>query len=224
MDGLHFYIGFSRDLGLGLYDITYKGRRIIYELGLQEAMAHYAGNDPYTSGTSYFDSYYGFGSYVYQLIPGFDCPEHATYLETLIHEYGTYKKKPSSICLFEQDAGYLLQRHTAVDFYNFRSQNTGYASATKNTIFTVRSVSSVDNYDYIFDYIFYLDGSIEVKARASGYIQGAHYANNEDYGYHIHEALSGSMHTHVMTFKADLDILGKSNSFEKVSIVERNIE
>lgn len=38
-----FYIGFSRDTGLTLYDIRFKGERIIYELGLQEALAHYAG-------------------------------------------------------------------------------------------------------------------------------------------------------------------------------------
>lgn len=38
-----FYVGFSRDLGVTLYDIRYKGQRILYELGLQEALAHYAG-------------------------------------------------------------------------------------------------------------------------------------------------------------------------------------
>ncbi len=36
-----------------LFDIKYKGERIIYELGLQEAIAHYAGNDPQQSGTAY---------------------------------------------------------------------------------------------------------------------------------------------------------------------------
>jgi len=38
-----FYIGFSRDTGMALHDIRYKGQRILYELGLQEALAHYAG-------------------------------------------------------------------------------------------------------------------------------------------------------------------------------------
>jgi primary-amine oxidase len=41
-----FYVGFSHDNGLALYDIKYKGERIIYELGLQEALAHYAGKYP----------------------------------------------------------------------------------------------------------------------------------------------------------------------------------
>ncbi len=38
-----FYIGFTRDTGIALYDIRYKGERVIYELALQEALAHYAG-------------------------------------------------------------------------------------------------------------------------------------------------------------------------------------
>lgn len=41
--GFSFYIRFTRDTGMALYDIRYKGDRILYELGLQEALAHYAG-------------------------------------------------------------------------------------------------------------------------------------------------------------------------------------
>lgn len=39
-----------------LFDIKYKGERIIYELGLQEAIAHYAGHDPAQSGVAYLDT------------------------------------------------------------------------------------------------------------------------------------------------------------------------
>ena len=70
------------------------------------------------------------------------------------------------------------------------------------------------NYDYMFSYEFYLDGSIRVEVRASGYIQSAYYAHNQDYGYHIHDYLSGSMHDHVLNFKADFDILGTDNTME----------
>ncbi len=38
-----FYIGFSRDTGLSLFDVRYHGERVLFELGLQEALAHYAG-------------------------------------------------------------------------------------------------------------------------------------------------------------------------------------
>ena len=41
--GFSFYMGFSADTGLSFHDIRYEGQRIIYELGLQEALAHYSG-------------------------------------------------------------------------------------------------------------------------------------------------------------------------------------
>lgn len=51
-----FYLTFTRDTGMRLYNVKFKGERIIYELGLQEAIAHYAGNDPVQSGTAYLDT------------------------------------------------------------------------------------------------------------------------------------------------------------------------
>lgn len=41
-----FYVGFTTDTALGLFDVRYKGKRIIYEISLQEALAHYAGKPP----------------------------------------------------------------------------------------------------------------------------------------------------------------------------------
>lgn len=66
----------------------------------------------------------------------------------------------------------------------------------------------------MFSYSFYLDGSIAVEVRASGYIQSAYFAKNDDYGFQIHDFLSGSMHDHVLNFKADFDILGTDNSVQ----------
>ncbi|KAL7413894.1 copper amine oxidase [Mrakia frigida] len=198
-----FYITFTRDTGMKLFDIKYKGDRIVYELGLQEAIAHYAGNDPVQSGTSYLDTFYGFGPYAFELISGFDCPTYSTFLDTTFHSAEVSKTHRNGICLFESDPGYLMQRHSSM----------AYVSATKNIVLTLRSVSTVGNYDYNTDYIFSLDGSIETVVRASGYIQSANAAQNGDYGYKIHDALSGSMHDHVLTWKVDIDVLGTNNSF-----------
>jgi primary-amine oxidase len=204
-----FYIGFTRDTGMALFDIKYKGERLLYELGLQEALAHYAGNDPVQSGTSYLDTYYGFGPYAFELVQGYDCPAYATYLNTSFYVAETTHTHISSICLFEFDADFPMQRHST----------SKYVSVTKNTYFTVRSVSTVGNYDYMFSYTFFRDGSIAVEVRASGYIQSAYFANNQDYGYQIHDFLSGSMHDHVLNFKADFDILGQENSVQLMTNV-----
>ncbi|KAF7520045.1 hypothetical protein G7054_g12903 [Neopestalotiopsis clavispora] len=208
--GFSFFIGFSRDNGMALYDIRYKGERILYEIGLQEALAHYAASDPVQSGVAYLDSYYGFGPYAFELVPEYDCPAYATYLNSTFYVDETTHTHLNSICLFEYTADYPIQRHST----------SSYVSATKNTYFAVRSVSTVGNYDYMFTYSFFLDGSISVEVRASGYIQATYSTTgSEDYGFKIQQALSGSMHDHVLNFKADFDIAGTDNTVQLVTNV-----
>jgi primary-amine oxidase len=60
---------------------------------------------------------------------------------------------------------------------------------------------------------------MSTEVRASGYIQAAHFAQNTDYGFKIHDNLSGSMHDHVLTFKADFDILGENNTVQFMDVV-----
>ena len=207
-----FYISFSRDLGMQLHDIHYKGERIIYEVGLQEAVAHYASaSDPFQGSNAYLDSVYGFGVSTFQLVSGFDCPAYATYLNTSFFTEEDTHIHPSSLCLFEFDTGYPIQRHTAPP----------YVSVTKNIQFIVRTMTTVGNYDYMFDYEFYLDGSIHVTVRASGYIQSSYYTTNfpPSDGFHIHDHLAGSMHEHVLNYKLDLDVAGTANSLVKSALV-----
>ncbi|KAJ7186602.1 copper amine oxidase [Mycena filopes] len=210
-----FYITFTRDTGLRLFDIKYRGERIIYELGLQEAIASYAGNDPVQSGTSYMDTFYGFGPYAFELVPGYDCPTYSHFLNSTFHAAGLSTTHRNNICLFESDPGYLMQRHSS----------SNYLALTKNIVFTLRSVSTVGNYDYSVRLSFFaLDGSIETIVRASGYIQSAFYAKNNDYGYQVHDALSGSMHDHVLNWKVDIDVLGTANSLVEHKIVPVDVK
>lgn len=204
-----FYIAFSQNTGLSLFDIRYRGHRILYELGLQETVAHYADNEPVQSGKAFLDSFFGFGPGSFELIKGFDCPSYAHYLDTSFYLNETTHTHIDSLCLFEYNADHPLQHHTT----------TKYASSTRNVYLTLRSVATVGNYDYIFSYRFYIDGSIGVDVHFSGYIIGAFYAHDEDYGYRIHDALAGSMHDHVLNFKADFDVVGSANSVQLTTVV-----
>lgn len=76
----------------------------------------------------------------------------------------------------------------------------------------------------MFSYEFYLDGSIKVTVRASGYIEGAGAVGNHEYGYRIHGGYSGSMHDHVLNFKVDFDIEGTKNTMQLTSFVPTNQE
>ena len=207
-----FYLSFSKELGMHLHDITYKGERIVYEVGLQEALAYYASAyDPFQASNAYLDSEYGIGQLSFQLVSGFDCPAHATYLNNSYYTGESTHIHPSSICMFELDTGYPIQRHVT----------PLYASVTKNIAFIVRSAATVGNYDYMFDYEFYLDGSIHITVRASGYIEPSFWISNQggEDGFHIHDHLAGSMHDHVINYKLDLDVAGTANSVVRSALV-----
>ena len=204
-----FFISFNRDVGVQLYNIKYKGKRIIYELALQEAAAHYASADPFQSTTSYLDSSYGMGLLTFELVPGFDCPIDATFLNVSVYQNEITRTHPNAICMFEHNTAYPLQRHLT----------SFYVSSTQSIVFTLRSAVVAGNYDYIFDYEFHLDGSIFVTVRASGYIQAALWVNDPEYGFKIHDALSGSLHDHVLNYKLDLDVDGTANSVMQTKVV-----
>ncbi|THH32251.1 hypothetical protein EUX98_g1956 [Antrodiella citrinella] len=75
-----------------------------------------------------------------------------------------------------------------------------------------------------FDYIFYLDGTIEVRLSASGYLQGAYWEPaQEGYGTRIRDIAMGSLHDHVINYKVDLDIAGADNSLLHTSTAQEQI-
>ncbi|KAL5003358.1 copper amine oxidase [Aspergillus recurvatus] len=134
------------------------------------------------SSVAYLDSYYGFGPYAFELRKGYDCPWYASYLNTSFYKDEETHTHADSLCLFEFDADYPISRHSTSEF----------VSVTKNVYLTLRSVSTIGNYDYMFSYNLHMDGTIGVE---------------------------GSMHDHVLNFKADFDILGPNNTIELVSVV-----
>lgn len=134
--GFEFFITTSVAQGVSIYDIRFRGERVMYELGLQEAMAHYAGDDPFQGGLEFMDTFFGMGKMAFELLPGYDCPAYADYLDSQWHDAGETHTTPNNVCVFEYTADYLLARHTAQ--YS--------VTASRNTYLTVRSVSTVGNY------------------------------------------------------------------------------
>ncbi|RDW84682.1 hypothetical protein BP6252_02272 [Coleophoma cylindrospora] len=214
--GFEFYIAHSQITGITLFDIKFQGEPIIYELGLQEAMAHYAGDDPMQGNQVFLDTFYNMGALMFELVPGYDCPAYASYLDTTWWREGKKAYNKNSICLFEFTADHPIQRHTASE----------YVSVSRNTYFIVRTVSTVGNYDYTIEYIFYLDGAIEVKIRASGFIFSSYWSTGRspEYGFRIHDQVASSIHTHVLNFKADVDVGGTQNTLTRVGIEHAEID
>ncbi|ORY26996.1 amine oxidase catalytic domain-containing protein [Naematelia encephala] len=203
--GFSFYLGFERDMGLNLWDIHFRGERIIYEITPQEAMAQYSGTDPHQATTVFLDRAFGMGQSVKELMVGYDCPSEAVYLPATIHTAAGSSTRLNAICVFEKDSTKPLSRHTG-----WLKDEMG---AIKGYELTVRSISTVGNYDYLFDYTFQLDGTIEIRLSASGYLQGGVWNDKQaDYGHQIRDTTMGSLHDHVINYKVDFDIAGTRNS------------
>ncbi|KAK0630517.1 copper amine oxidase [Bombardia bombarda] len=218
--GWTFYISFSRTLGLMFYDIKFKGERVLYELSLQEAAAQYAGYQPKAANTVYHDTYYSIGTYSATLVEGFDCPFGSTLLNITFPEGDHTEVHPDALCIFEQDSGFPLARHRTGGSTDYGFTRLG---SVKGSALHTRTVHTVGNYDYLFDYAFHLDGSIEISVRASGYLQSSpYYKDQGKYGPRISEGTQGSYHDHVLSFKADFDIVDAKNSLQSTELIVVN--
>lgn len=95
----NFSLGQTRDSGLSLWDIRFKGDRIIYELGLQEALAQYSGNDPLQASTAYLDSHWGIGNAILELAVEYECPNEGIRLNISMYQESV-SIRPGPICIF----------------------------------------------------------------------------------------------------------------------------
>ena len=207
--------------GMQIYNIKFNGERIIYELSLQEAAATYGGYYPNPSWNNFLDGNFRMGMNNFELVRGVDCPNTATFFD-LVHMIGAPKPLTfhNAVCLFELNTGMPLRRHYDNNFMGGYRFYGGMA----NQVLVLRSITTAYNYDYVFDFIFYQNGVIEVKIAASGYVFGAFYDSNTDpYGYKLYEHFTSGTHDHLFNYKVDLDVGGRKNSYETIEIGIENI-
>ncbi|KAJ6512637.1 amine oxidase catalytic domain-containing protein [Mycena sanguinolenta] len=214
--GWSFYLSFGRDMGMSLWDVQFRGERILYEISPQEALSVYCNNPQQGSGV-FMDTGPGMGTLTRALIVGYDCPYDSLLLPAITHTADGTLLQHDAICVFERDSGKPLSRH--------RGHLKGEMGAIKGYELVVRMISTVGNYDYLFDYTFQLDGTIEVRVSASGYMLGAWWDEAEmSYGTKIRDTYMGSLHDHVVNYKFDFDIAGTRNSFMAVSLENEVVE
>ncbi|XP_053120644.1 membrane primary amine oxidase-like [Hemicordylus capensis] len=198
---------FRMDVSRGpcLFDIKFKGQRIVYELSVQDAMSVYGSSNPGGMSTRYMDGSFGIGRFTYPLVRGVDCPYSASYLDV---DSLAQAERPivsrDAFCVFEQDMGAPLRRH-------YSKLHSLYYGGLPGTALVLRSVTTMGNYDYVWDFVFYPNGAIESKVRASGYISSSFlYADGLDFGNRVGDHTLGTIHTHFVGYKVDLDVGGKS--------------
>ncbi|KAF4093116.1 hypothetical protein AMELA_G00029260 [Ameiurus melas] len=204
-----FAFGLSSLTGMRVFDVRFRGDRIIYELSVQEAMSVYGSITPGMMLTKFLDTSIGIGRFAHELVRGVDCPYSATYIDVYRYiDMNAAQLYSNAICVFEHDVGRPLRRHFS-DFF----QNS-YGGLTNSALY-IRSITAIGNYDYIWDFIFYQSGTVEARVHATGYISSSYkLPGSLKYGHQVAENVLGNIHTHFVNFKVDLDILGVRNVFQ----------
>lgn len=206
----------STSYGPQLYDIRFRNERIVYELALQEISVFYSGYSPQQRFSDYMDSAELIGPSAQGLVPGVDCPSHATFYDTThVTETSEVPDVTKNVfCLFELNTGEPLRRH-----HSYWNSEGKFYEGLENIILVLRTIVTVVNYDYILDFRFYQNGVMEVKAMSTGYILANAFSELEKkYGFQLQDKIVANVHTHLFNFKVDLDIKGQLNRYETLNI------
>ncbi|XP_035510724.1 retina-specific copper amine oxidase [Morone saxatilis] len=204
-----FAFGLSSLTGMRVFDVRFKGERIVYELSVQEAMSVYGSVTPGMMMTKFLDTSIGIGRFAHELARGVDCPYEAHYVDTYRYiDIPHPARFRNSICIFEHNMGQPLRRHFSDFFHN------SYGGMV-NSALVFRTITAIGNYDYMWDFIFYQSGSVEAKVHATGYISSSYLVEGSlKHGHQVAENVLGNIHTHFINFKVDLDVLGLKNVFQ----------
>ena len=200
-------------------------RMIVYQGSISELFVPYSSPEEPWSYQSFFDlgSYANvFGGVANSLERGADCPDYATYFDAVVStESGQPVQRARAACLFERLTGDPAWRHS--------SEDGRVVESRVRRDLVLRMFMTAGNYDYLFDYVFMQDGTLQIRVGASGMDQTrtVHAADatearenarrtgapREDlYGRFIAPHLVGVNHSHFFSFRLDLDVDGPSNA------------
>jgi len=206
-----------------------KPRSVLYEGALSEMYVPYQDPEETWNSHVFLDAgeYFvntGSGGIIKPLQAGVDCPAYATFFSgTFVHDNGTPYIRPQLACMFERVSGDPAWRHWDEDTYAISGR------PTRELVF--RTVATVGNYDYLFDWRFEQDASITVGVGATGILEvkavkdqradGKLSPNMEgtdtdgkpvQFGQLVAPGTSAVDHDHYFSYRLDLDVDGTKNS------------
>ncbi|MCA4965444.1 primary-amine oxidase [Pseudomonas sp. Y24-6] len=220
-----FHVRLDSRVGPILSTVTYddqgKKRKVMYEGSLGGMIVPYGDPD----GGWYFKAYldsgdYGMGTLTSPIARGKDAPANAVLLDATLADYtGKPTTVPRAMAIFERYAG-----------PEYKHQEMGQPNlSTERRELVVRWISTVGNYDYIFDWVFQQNGTIGIDAGATGIeaVKGVKTSTMRDatakedtrYGTLLDHNIVGTTHQHIYNFRLDLDVDGENNSLVEVNPV-----
>jgi primary-amine oxidase len=207
-----FRFGFDVREGLTLHQLSIEGRPVVYRASIAEMVVPYADPSPVRYWQNYFDQgEYLFGRYTNSLELGCDCLGEIKYFDvTIADEDGNPKVMKNAICLHEEDYG-VLWKHT--DMFN------GMAETRRSRRLVISFFLTIGNYDYGFYWYLYLDGTIELEAKATGIVFASAYRGPDGYSTEMAPGLGAPFHQHMFSARLDMAVDGDVNVVEEVDAV-----
>ncbi|WP_091287888.1 primary-amine oxidase [Amycolatopsis xylanica] len=220
-EGWKLRVGFNAREGLTLHQISFQDRSVLHRASVPEMVVPYGDTAPGRFWISYFDAgEYLLGKNGNDLRLGCDCLGVIHYFPAFVaDDHGHPVEIPRAICLHEEDYG-ILWKHTDLD---------GRAEVRRSRRLVISSISTIGNYDYGFFWYLYLDGTVELEAKATGIVfaGAAHTGTKHPHANEIAPGLFAPVHQHLFCARLDVAIDGERNSLveidvEGVPIGERN--
>ncbi len=159
-DRWRIHFGVHPRRGVEIYDVAIvdgkQTRPVLYRAGLSELMTPY-GDPEYVSWYPRDAGDYGMSLYSAtraSAIVGADAPANATFAPAVFTDpKGRPVTIPRVVAIYERDGG-VLWRHSA--------------RASRSRQLVLSGYTTVDNYDYLFHWIFSQDGAIDVQTQLTG--------------------------------------------------------
>lgn len=206
------HIAFAHREGVVLSTITYNDhgeiRPLFYQLGLSEMVVPYgAPEHPHPRKFAFDSGEYGIGMMANDLALGCDCVGQIHYLPGCFAAHdGSAVVIDNVICIHEEDAG-VLWKHT-----DYRPG--GRSRTVRSRRLVISMVCTLANYEYIWNYHFYQDGTIEIDIRLTGVLQVYVGADNEPnpHGTTIAPNINAHYHQHIFCYRIDPMVDGLKNT------------
>ncbi|MGU3646307.1 primary-amine oxidase [Microbacterium sp. C23T] len=204
-------VDFNAREGLVLHDVRFDNRPVLTRASVPEMVVPYGD----TSNTRFWISYFDAGEYLLgknanHLELGCDCLGVIRYFDGHVaDDHGHPVKIPNVVCMHEEDYG-ILWKHT--------EQGPVGSHVRRSRRLVVSYFSTIGNYDYGFYWYFYLDGSIQLEAKATGivFVGGGHPDSTNPHAPEIAPGVFAPVHQHLFSARLDVAIDGEDNRLVEI--------
>ena len=204
-------VGVDPRRGLEVHDVSFsdggRSRSVLYSGSVSEIVAPY-GDASFGTWYPRDEGDYGMGIYsCSSAVELNDVPPNAQFLPSTMHDaFGRPITVPRAIAVYERDGG-LLWRH---------------ANASRRARqLVISGHSTIDNYDYQFNWVFSQDGAIDGEVILSGIMNvnntnrtadAAHAEGQTSFGHLVAPNVNAPNHQHFFSYRLDLDVDGSANT------------